>query len=69
MKMKVINVLLEEIYVTNESTVEKCRVLIQKAKSLRALGLEQLDKGIQCLSDAVSTLVSYVLQSCCSLFI
>ncbi|KAG6409188.1 hypothetical protein SASPL_132222 [Salvia splendens] len=67
MKMKVINVLLEEIYVTNESTVEKCRVLIQKAKSLRALGLEQLDKGIQCLSDAVSTLkLTYVSRRRCS---
>ncbi|XP_057803899.1 separase isoform X2 [Salvia miltiorrhiza] len=56
MKMKVINVLLEEIYVTKDSIVKKCRVLIQKAKSLRALGLERLDECIQCLSDAVSTL-------------
>ncbi|XP_047976121.1 separase isoform X2 [Salvia hispanica] len=66
MKMKVINVLLEEIYVTKESIVEKCRVLIQKAISLRALGLEQLDKGIQCLSDAVSTLLTYVSRRRCS---
>ncbi|KAL1534288.1 separase [Salvia divinorum] len=67
MKMKVINVLLEEIYVTEESIVEKCRVLIQKAKLLRALGLEQLDKGILCLSDAVSALkLTYVSRRCCS---
>lgn len=67
MKMKVINVLLEEIYVTKDSIMKKCRVLIQKAKLLRDLGLERLDECIQCLSDAVSTLVSYMLQSCCSL--
>ncbi|KAH6777375.1 hypothetical protein C2S51_008687 [Perilla frutescens var. frutescens] len=56
MKMKVINVLLEEVYVTKDSIVNKCRVLIQKAKSLRAQGLECPDECIQCLSDAISTL-------------
>lgn len=61
MKMKVISVLLEEIYVTKDGTVRKCRILIEKAKSLRAQGLEQLDECIQCLSDVISTLVSYML--------
>lgn len=67
--MKVINVLLEEIYVTKDNIVKKCRVLVEKAKTLRAQGLEQPDECIQCLTDAISTLVSYILQSCSSLSI
>lgn len=61
MKMNVISVLLEEIYVTKDNTVRKCGILIEKAKSLRAQGVEKLDECIQCLSDVISTLVSYML--------
>lgn len=66
--MKVIDVLLEDIYVTKDNTVKKCRIFIEKAKSLRAQGSEKVDECIQCLSDAISKLVSYMLQSCSLLF-
>ncbi|KAL0384542.1 UNVERIFIED_CONTAM: Separase [Sesamum radiatum] len=56
MRMRIIDVLLEEVYITNGSNVKKSKILIEKAKFLRANGLARLDECIQCLSNAISTL-------------
>ncbi|KAL3814465.1 hypothetical protein ACJIZ3_015733 [Penstemon smallii] len=56
MQMKIIDILLEEIYVTKETNIKKSRILIEKGKLLRAHGLARLDDCIQCLSDAILTL-------------
>lgn len=61
MKMEVIRILLEEVYDTKDSNLKKCGVLIEKAKSLRAYRSACVEECIQCLSDAISALVSYML--------
>ncbi|KAL6565883.1 hypothetical protein OROHE_004938 [Orobanche hederae] len=63
-RMEVIKILLEEIYVTNDSILKKCRFLIEKAKSLRASGSKCVDG---CLLDAISALESIYNKetSCC----
>ncbi|KAL8478593.1 hypothetical protein ACS0TY_030468 [Phlomoides rotata] len=67
MKMKVISILLKEVYVTKDSILKKCGVLIEKAKSLRAHGSACMDECIQCLSDAISTLkLIYNTRTSCS---
>ncbi|XP_020551646.1 separase [Sesamum indicum] len=68
MRMRIIDVLLEEVYITNDSDVKKSKILIEKAKVLRANGLARLDDCVQCLSNAISTLNSiYSGKSCSSL--
>ncbi|KAL6545762.1 hypothetical protein OROGR_009636 [Orobanche gracilis] len=56
MRMKIIDVLLEEVYVTNDSCIAKTKILIEKGKVLRAHGVARLDECIQSLSEAISTL-------------
>ncbi|KAL6543575.1 hypothetical protein OROGR_010072 [Orobanche gracilis] len=56
MRMKIIGVLLEEVYVTKETCIAKTKILIEKGKVLRAHGVARLDECIQCLSEAISTL-------------
>lgn len=60
-RMKIIDILLEEIHVTKDGNLKKSRILIEKGKVLRAHGLAQLSECIQCLSDAIVTLVSHML--------
>lgn len=60
MRTKIIDILLEDIYNTEESNLEKSRILIEKAKVLRAHGLERVKECMQCLEAAISTLVSPV---------
>ncbi|KAL6494538.1 hypothetical protein OROGR_031338 [Orobanche gracilis] len=56
MRMKIIGVLLEEVYVTKDTCIAKTKILIEKGKVLRAHGVARLDECIQCLSEAISTL-------------
>ncbi|XP_073125634.1 separase isoform X2 [Henckelia pumila] len=58
MRMKIIEVLLEEVYVTKYHNLEKSRLLIEKGRVLRALGLEFLEECTKCLSSAISMLKS-----------
>ncbi|KAK4438264.1 Separase [Sesamum alatum] len=67
MRMKIIDVLLEEVYITKDSNLKKSKILIEKAKILRAHGLARLNECVQCLSNAISTLNSiYTGKSCSS---
>ncbi|KAL2460485.1 Separase [Abeliophyllum distichum] len=56
MRLKIMDVLLEEVYVTKDKCLEKSRILIEKGRELRADGIAQLNESLQCLSDAISTL-------------
>ncbi|KAL3620880.1 hypothetical protein CASFOL_035792 [Castilleja foliolosa] len=60
MQMEIIGVLLEEVYVTKDSNVMKSKILIEKGKVLRAHGIARLDECIQCLSEAILTLNSFL---------
>ncbi|KAG8368750.1 hypothetical protein BUALT_Bualt15G0078400 [Buddleja alternifolia] len=67
MQMKIITILLEDVYVTKDSNLNKSRILMEKGKLLRAHELAPLDECIQCLSDAISTLKSvYATKKSCS---
>ncbi|KAL3538573.1 hypothetical protein ACH5RR_001939 [Cinchona calisaya] len=55
-RMEIIDILLEKIYVSTDTYVQKSRLLIAKGAELREFGIENLDACIQCLSDAISTL-------------
>ncbi|XP_073049001.1 separase isoform X1 [Primulina eburnea] len=58
MRMKIIEVLLKEIYVTKDHNLEKSRLLIEKGRVIRALGLECLEECTKCLSSAITILKS-----------
>ncbi|KAI8003810.1 Separase [Camellia lanceoleosa] len=58
MQMDIIAVLLEEVYVSDDSRLQKSKILIAKGRELGACGIEGLNDCIQCLSEAISTMVS-----------
>lgn len=59
MQMEVIDILLKDVYVT-DSHLQKSRVLIRKGRALRFCGSEGLEDCIQCLSEAISVIVSFL---------
>lgn len=61
MRMEIIDILLQECYVMKDSGFGRSRILIEKGKVLRALGLAQLDECIKSLAEAILELVSYVI--------
>ncbi|XP_057825408.2 separase isoform X2 [Cryptomeria japonica] len=52
-KKRIIKLLLEDVYVTKEFSLERSRVLLEKCKAARLIGSDGLDKSIDCLSDAM----------------
>lgn len=59
MQMKIIGILLKDVYITPESCLQKSRILVRKGRALRVCGIEGLKDCIQCLSDSLSTIVSF----------
>jgi len=59
MQMKIIGILLKDVYITPDSCLQKSRILVRKGRALRVCGLEGLKDCIQCLSDSISTIVSF----------
>ena len=57
MQMDIIAVLLENVYVSDDCCLERSKILIAKGRELRASGIEGLNGCVQCLSDAISTMV------------
>ncbi|XP_027157654.1 separase [Coffea eugenioides] len=53
MRMKIIGILLEKIYISSDTYVQRSRILITKGEEYRELGIESLDECIQCLCDAI----------------
>lgn len=60
MKMRIFNILLQDVYITKDSHLEKSRILIKKGKALRAYGTEGLKECIDCFSEAISAIVSSI---------
>ncbi|XP_024980177.1 separase [Cynara cardunculus var. scolymus] len=56
MQTTITNILLEEIYSTKDSCLQKSRILIAKGMESRACGVEGLNGCINYLSEAISTL-------------
>ncbi|XVF45726.1 hypothetical protein PTKIN_Ptkin02bG0229600 [Pterospermum kingtungense] len=54
MQIKVIDLLMQDVYTTEGSPLWKARILIRKGRALRANGIEALKDCIQCLSEAIS---------------
>lgn len=63
MCLKIIALLLQEVYVSKDSYLQRCRFLLVKGEVLRARGFQYLKDCIQCLSEAIATVVSYLFVS------
>lgn len=63
MQVKVIEALLEDLCIEKDYFLEKSRILVAvavaKARALQASGVEGLQVSLDCLSEAISLLVSY----------
>ncbi|XP_042511471.1 separase isoform X2 [Macadamia integrifolia] len=53
MQLKIIDILLFEVYLTKDDLLEKSRILIWKGRALRAFESEGLQNCIQCFSEAI----------------
>lgn len=63
MCLKIITLLLQEVYISKDSYLQKCRTLIVKGEVLRARGFQYLKDCLQCLSEAIATIVSHLFVS------
>lgn len=61
MQTRVITILLDEIYCSKEHFRERSRILVRKAGTLRARGVEEISSCLDTLSEAISLLVSFNL--------
>ncbi|XWS55202.1 hypothetical protein CRYUN_Cryun10bG0154400 [Craigia yunnanensis] len=59
MQIKVIDLLMQDVYATEDSPLRKARILIRKGRALRANGIEALKDCIQCLSEAISIMKNF----------
>ncbi|KAJ4768331.1 hypothetical protein LUZ62_078706 [Rhynchospora pubera] len=64
MQEKVIKVLLEDLYSGKGFFLERSRILIRKARALRAGGIDGLKGSLDCLSEAISLLKVAKPDSC-----
>jgi separase len=58
MQNRIIDILLNEIYCSEEYYVDRSKVLVRKARILRASGVENISSCLESLSEAISLLVS-----------
>lgn len=61
MQIKIADILLKDVYVTEDMHIERARILIWKARMTRASGTEHLDDCIRFLSEAISILVYLIV--------
>ncbi|KAL5787518.1 hypothetical protein ACOSP7_004467 [Xanthoceras sorbifolium] len=54
MQMEIINILLQDVYITQDSCLQKSRILLKKGRTLRARGTAALKDCVHCLSEAIS---------------
>ncbi|CBI23880.3 unnamed protein product, partial [Vitis vinifera] len=64
MQMKIFNILLQDVFITKDSCLQKSRILIRKGKALRACGTEGLKDCIHCFSEAISTINDMYGETC-----
>ncbi|WOL20055.1 hypothetical protein Cni_G28857 [Canna indica] len=56
MELKVMNILLDDVYTSKDYNLQRSRILIRKGRTFRARGTEGLSKCLECLSEAISLL-------------
>ncbi|XP_020532873.1 separase isoform X2 [Jatropha curcas] len=54
MQNEIIDIILQNVYVTQDSYLERARILIRKGRALRTHGFEGSEDCVQCLSEAIS---------------
>ncbi|XP_017971181.1 PREDICTED: separase isoform X2 [Theobroma cacao] len=59
MQNKVIDLLMQDVYATENSPLWKARILIRKGRALRINGIEALKNCILCLSEAISIMKNF----------
>ncbi|XP_019425826.1 PREDICTED: separase isoform X1 [Lupinus angustifolius] len=64
MQMKITGFLLQDIYVTPDSSFKKAQTLLREAKALRAGGIGGLKDCIQCLSKAITIMKAASSDQC-----
>ncbi|XP_059463278.1 separase isoform X5 [Corylus avellana] len=64
MQMKIIGILLKDVYITPDTCLQKSRILVRKGRGLRVCGIEGLKDCIQCLSDSISTINELYGETC-----
>uniref|UniRef100_A0A0D9VLJ7 Separase n=1 Tax=Leersia perrieri TaxID=77586 RepID=A0A0D9VLJ7_9ORYZ len=63
MQKKIIDILLNKIYCSKENYLERSRVLVRKARVLRASGVQSISSCLESLSEAISLLQDIPLDS------
>lgn len=58
MQMQIINILLQDVYVTPDSWLQKAKILVRKGRWLKLYGINGLKDCICCLTEAITLLVS-----------
>ncbi|TVU28695.1 hypothetical protein EJB05_20225, partial [Eragrostis curvula] len=58
MQMRIVDILLDEIYCSKEYYLERSRVLVRKAGAFRVSGVKHIHNCLECLSEAISLLDS-----------
>ncbi|MQM13461.1 hypothetical protein Taro_046386, partial [Colocasia esculenta] len=56
LQIKLIDILLMDIYATEDNLLPRARILAKKGRALRACGLDNLNNSFQCLFEALSLL-------------
>ncbi|XP_078444643.1 separase isoform X2 [Wolffia australiana] len=60
MQLKLMDVLLSEVYVSEKYVLHRSKILVKKGRSVRRCGINGLNNSFQCLSDAIVALVANV---------
>ncbi|CAN1263571.1 ESP1 [Linum perenne] len=58
MLVKIIDILLQDVYVKDKDCLERSRILLRKGRAVRANSDQGLSNSIQCTSEAISVLIS-----------
>jgi len=66
MRKGIVELLLDDVYVTKEFSLERSRVLLEQTKIARLTGAAGSGRCMECLSDAILLLVRFV--SACDFF-
>lgn len=61
MRSEIADILLKDVYITEDMHIERAKILIWKAKMTRTSGTEHLTDCIRFLSEAISILVYLLL--------
>ncbi|KAI4296272.1 hypothetical protein L6164_036245 [Bauhinia variegata] len=68
MQMKIIGILLQDVYVMPDSYLQRAQTLVRKGKASRISGTEGLKDCIQCFSEAITMIKGISSQICTSTY-